>query len=304
MYNNEDQLQELNKEELFLKEHKKLQFKKITSIVKKEYTGKVYDLKVNNTKNYNTAIGFVHNGGKRKGAACVYLDTHHPDILSFLELKDNTGEKERRGHNINIANWIPSLFMERVKNNEMWSLFDPTTCKELNDLFGEEYNKKYLELEEKGLFVKQIPAKTVFHRMMKTLSETGNGWMCFRDSSNIRCNTATGGDVLHSSNLCFTGDTMITVEIDNVVSQVALKTLSDMFKQGYDVKIISYDESTKQFIKDDIVNVGLTSVLEEVIDIELPNGSTIQCTENHLFLTNRGWIKAIELQEDDSLVEY
>jgi ribonucleoside-diphosphate reductase alpha chain len=147
-------------------------------------------------------VAAVNQGGKRKGAAAIYLETHHPDIMEFLELRDNTGDFEKRAYNLNLANWIPDLFMKRVVADQTWSLIDPAVAPELTDLFGEAYEARYLELEAAGKVVRQIPARVIYHRMMKTLAETGNGWMCWKDSSNLRCNTAVNGSVVHSSNLC------------------------------------------------------------------------------------------------------
>lgn len=147
-------------------------------------------------------VAAVNQGGKRRGAACVYLDTHHPDLLEFLELRDNTGDPEKRTYNLNLANWIPDIFMRRVEADEDWSFFSPFDCPELSDLFGEEYEKKYLELEIEEKYVTQKPARQIYMRMMRTLAETGNGWMCFKDASNKRCNSAVNGAMCHSSNLC------------------------------------------------------------------------------------------------------
>lgn len=147
-------------------------------------------------------VAAVNQGGKRKGAACVYLETHHPDIMSFLSLRDNTGDPEKRSYNLNIANWIPDLFMERVNENGVWSLFDPSIAPELVDLFGDEYKERYLELEEAGKFKEQVPARKIYRKMMQTIAETGNGWMTWKDTSNVRCNSAVNGSVVHSSNLC------------------------------------------------------------------------------------------------------
>ena len=148
------------------------------------------------------SVAAVNQGGKRKGAACVYLETHHPDIMEFLELRDNTGDKEKRAYNLNLANWIPDLFMKRVQADAIWSLFDPATAPELTDLYGDEYEARYLELEAEGKFVEQIPARKLYGRMMRTLAETGNGWMCFKDTSNKRGNQVGEGGVIHLSNLC------------------------------------------------------------------------------------------------------
>lgn len=136
------------------------------------------------------SVAAVNQGGKRKGAACVYLETHHPDIMDFLELRDNVGEKEKRAYNLNIANWIPDLFMKRVKDGGVWSMFDPAVAPELTDLFGEEYEARYLELEAEGKFAAQMPATKIYARMMRTLAETGNGWMNWKDACNRRCNSA------------------------------------------------------------------------------------------------------------------
>ncbi len=146
-------------------------------------------------------VAAVNQGGRRKGAACVYLETHHPDIMAFLELKDNTGDNEKRSYNLNLANWIPDLFMERVIADKIWSLFDPSVA-DLTDIFGDEYREKYLELEQAEKYTEQVPARKIYSRMMRTLAETGNGWMTFKDTCNIRCNSAVNGSVVHSSNLC------------------------------------------------------------------------------------------------------
>ena len=151
---------------------------------------------------FDANVAAVNQGGRRKGAACVYLETHHPDIMEFLELRDNTGDPDKRTYNLNLANWIPDLFMKRVKSNEMWSLFDPNDAPELTDLFGDEYEERYLELEKEEKYVRQISAQKVYARMMRTLAETGNGWMAWKDVSNRRCNSAVDGAVVHSSNLC------------------------------------------------------------------------------------------------------
>jgi ribonucleoside-diphosphate reductase alpha chain len=147
-------------------------------------------------------VSAVNQGGKRKGAACVYLDTWHPDIMEFLELKDNTGDREKRAYNLNLANWIPDIFMKRVKEDGVWSMFDPDQCPQLVDTFGAEFEAEYLRLEQEHKYAKQLPARKVYARMMKTLAETGNGWMTWKDTSNLRCNSAVNGYVVHSSNLC------------------------------------------------------------------------------------------------------
>lgn len=154
-------------------------------------------------KTLDSSVAAVNQGGKRKGACCVYLEVWHSDIEEFLELKDNTGEEARRTYNLNLANWIPDLFMKRVEADEMWSLFDPKVTPQFTDLYGDAFEKAYVEAEFKKLYTRQIKARDLYARMMKTLAETGNGWMNFKDACNKKSNqTARIGNVVHSSNLC------------------------------------------------------------------------------------------------------
>ncbi|MBX2986450.1 MAG: ribonucleoside-diphosphate reductase subunit alpha [Bdellovibrionaceae bacterium] len=154
-------------------------------------------------KTLDSSVAAVNQGGKRKGAACVYLEPWHGDIEEFLELRDNTGDHAKRAHNLNLAVWVPDLFMKRVETDAHWSLFDPRVVPNFPDLFGDEFEKAFVEAEEKGLFVKQMKARDLYGRMMKTLAETGNGWMTFKDHSNKKSNqTGKNGNVIHLSNLC------------------------------------------------------------------------------------------------------
>jgi ribonucleoside-diphosphate reductase alpha chain len=154
-------------------------------------------------KTLDCSVSAVNQGGKRKGAACVYLETWHADIEDFLELRDNTGDSMRRAHSLNLANWVPDLFMQRVEKDWMWSLFDPAKAPHLTDLFGDDFEQAYLEAEAAGIYEKQVPARELYSRMMRTLAQTGNGWMTFKDPSNKRCNqTGQPGRVVHLSNLC------------------------------------------------------------------------------------------------------
>ncbi|MEU3723893.1 ribonucleoside-diphosphate reductase subunit alpha [Streptomyces sp. NPDC031705] len=154
-------------------------------------------------KTLDASVAAVNQGGRRKGAAAVYLETWHADIEEFLELRDNTGEDQRRTHNLNLAHWIPDEFMRRVNADADWSLFSPADVPELVDLYGDEFDAAYLKAEAAGLAKKTMPARDLYGRMMRTLAQTGQGWMTFKDASNRTANqTALPGTVVHSSNLC------------------------------------------------------------------------------------------------------
>ncbi len=153
----------------------------------------------------DSSVAAVNQGGRRKGAACVYLEPWHPDVEEFLELRDNTGEDARRTHNLNLANWVPDEFMRRVEADEPWSLVDPDQAPELPDLWGEAFDSAYRRAEEEGRTVRQVPARDLYGKMMRTLAQTGNGWMTFKDAANRTCNQTSdepGGPVVHLSNLC------------------------------------------------------------------------------------------------------
>ncbi|WP_231120511.1 ribonucleoside-diphosphate reductase subunit alpha [Cognatilysobacter tabacisoli] len=154
-------------------------------------------------KTLDASVAAVNQGGKRKGAACVYLEPWHADVEEFLELRDNTGDEARRTHNLNLANWIPDEFMRRVEADGDWSLFDPHRVPQLTDLWGDAFDRAYRAAEAAGLAVRTVKARELYARMMRSLAQTGNGWMNFKDKSNRSCNqTLRDGNVVHLSNLC------------------------------------------------------------------------------------------------------
>jgi len=153
----------------------------------------------------DTAVA-VNQGGKRKGAVCAYLETWHLDIEEFLELRKNTGDDRRRTHDMNTANWVPDLFMERVHQDGQWTLFDPAECPELHELYGQAFEHQYIVREEMAddghiKSFKRIKAKTLWRKMLTMLFETGHPWITFKDACNLR-NPQKHVGVIHSSNLC------------------------------------------------------------------------------------------------------
>lgn len=154
-------------------------------------------------KTLDSSVAAVNQGGRRKGAACIYLETWHSDIEEFIDLRDNTGDEAQRAHNLNLANWVPDIFMRRVEEDGMWSLFDPKEVPQFVDIYGEEFDKAYTAAEAEGKFVRQIKARDLYARMMKSLAQTGNGWMTWKDASNKKSNqTGLPQNVIHLSNLC------------------------------------------------------------------------------------------------------
>lgn len=153
----------------------------------------------------DTAVA-VNQGGKRKGAACAYLETWHIDVEEFLDLRKNTGDDRRRTHDMNTANWVPDEFLRRVEADGEWTLFSPDETPDLHDLYGTAFARRYREYEaaadrgELRVF-KRVRAVGLWRRMLTMLFETGHPWITFKDPCNLRSPQQHAG-VVHSSNLC------------------------------------------------------------------------------------------------------
>lgn len=153
----------------------------------------------------DTAVA-VNQGGKRKGAACVYLESWHLDYEDFLELRKNTGDERRRTHDINTASWIPDLFFKRLKQKGIWTLFSPDDVPGLHEAYGLEFEKLYEEYEQKIetgeiQLYRKVEAEVLWRKMLSMLYETGHPWLTFKDPSNIRAAQDHVG-VVRCSNLC------------------------------------------------------------------------------------------------------
>ncbi|MGW0702773.1 ribonucleoside-diphosphate reductase subunit alpha [Streptomyces sp. NPDC002867] len=211
-------------------------------------------------KTLDASVAAVNQGGRRKGAAAIYLETWHADVEEFLELRDNTGEDARRTHNLNLAHWIPDEFMRRVEAGSDWSLFSPADVPELVDLWGEEFDAAYRAAEAKGLARKTIPARDLYGRMMRTLAQTGNGWMTFKDASNRTANqTAEPGHTVHSSNLC-TEILEVTDDGETAVCNLGSVNLGAFVEQGADGGYLDWERL------DATVRTAVT-FLDRVVDI-------------------------------------
>ncbi len=221
--------------------------------------GVVPFLKVTN----DTAVA-VNQGGKRKGAICAYLETWHVDIEEFIELRKNTGDERRRTHDMNSANWIPDLFMQRVAEEGEWTLFSPEEVPDLHDLVGKAFQKAYEGYEEKaargeiGLF-KKIKAVDLWRKMLGMLFETGHPWITFKDPCNIRYSNQHVG-VVHSSNLCteimlHTNDDEIAVcNLGSV--NIAKHTTAD----GIDMEMLEKTVTTAMRMLDNVIEYNYYSV--------------------------------------------
>ncbi len=176
-----------------------------------------------------TARYIDQGGGKRAGSFAIYIEPHHPDIEDFLDLKKNHGDEELRARDLFYALWISDLFMERVHTNSKWSLFCPDRSPGLDDCYGEEYKKLYLDYESKNLYVKQINARDLWIKVLDSQMETGTPYMLYKDSVNYKSNQKNLG-VIKSSNLC-TEITEFSNKDETAVCNLASIGLSKFIKE-------------------------------------------------------------------------
>jgi ribonucleoside-diphosphate reductase alpha chain len=181
-------------------------------------------------KVWNDTAVAVNQGGKRKGSFAPYLEPWHPDFWNFCELKKEFGDDRLRAHDVYPASWLPDLFMRRVEAGGMWSTFDPHAHPELHELYGEEFEERYIELESEGKFMSQRPAMEVWKHILTNLFETGHPWITFKDECNRR-NPQSHAGVVHSSNLC-TEITLNTSDDETAVCNLGSVNLANHVKDG------------------------------------------------------------------------
>jgi ribonucleoside-diphosphate reductase alpha chain len=226
-----------------------------------ESQGVVPFLKVAN----DTAIA-VNQGGKRKGAVCAYLETWHIDIEEFLDLRKNTGDDRRRTHDMNTANWVPDLFMQRVEQDGEWTLFSPDETPDLHDLYGAAFAERYAFYEAKAArgeirVFKQVRATDLWRRMLTMLFETGHPWITFKDPCNLRSPQRHAG-VIHSSNLC-TEITLNTSDEETAVCNLGSINLLNHLREGrLDEVRLQRSVSIAMRMLDNVIDINFYTIPE------------------------------------------
>ncbi len=265
----------------------------------------------------DTAVA-VNQGGKRKGAMCAYLESWHLDIEEFLELRKNTGDDRRRTHDMNTANWIPDLFMQRVSEGGGWTLFSPDDTTDLHDLYGEEFSQRYVEYEQMAArgelkLHKAIKAADLWRKMLSMLYETGHPWLTFKDPCNLRSPQQHTG-VVHSSNLCTeitlnTSDDEIAVcnlgsvnlaqhvnengldqdKLEHTVN-VAMRMLDNVIDYNY----YSVPQARRSNLKHRPVGMGIMGFQDALYKLRLPyaSGEAIEFADNSMEMVSYYAIKA------------
>ena len=214
-------------------------------------TGLVPMLKV-----FNDTARFINQGGKRNGSFAIYLEPWHPDIEDFLEMRKNHGDEEMRARDLFYALWVPDLFMERVKNNEKWSLFCPNECPGLPDVYGEKFDELYLKYESESKSRKTINARDLWFKILDAQMETGTPYLLYKDAANKKSNQQNLGTI-KSSNLC------CEIMEYSDEKETAVCNLASIALPSF------VDEKTKKFDYDKLHEVTkvITSNLNQIIDI-------------------------------------
>lgn len=226
-----------------------------------ESQGVVPFLKVAN----DTAVA-VNQGGRRKGAVCAYLETWHIDVEEFLDLRKNTGDERRRTHDMNTANWVPDLFLQRVEAGGEWTLFSPDEVPDLHELYGAAFAEAYSAYEaaaDRGEIrvFKRVKAVDLWRRMLTVLFETGHPWITFKDACNLRSPQQHDG-VVHSSNLCTEITLNTTTEETAVCNLGSVNLVAHLTADGLDADLLRDTVKTAVRMLDNVIDVNFYTTPE------------------------------------------
>lgn len=214
----------------------------------------------------NATTVAISRSGRKRGATCAYLESWHWDVEDFLELRKNTGDERRRTHDMNTANWVPDLLVQRVKEDGMWSLFSPDETPDLHEIYGAEFKRRYEQYEQKGLrgelrMFKQMKAKDMWRKMLTMLFETGHPWVTFKDPCNVRSPQDHVG-VVHSSNLC-TEITLNTSKEETAVCNLGSINLAQHVRGGQlDIEKLQYTATVAMRMLDNVIDLNFYPTVE------------------------------------------
>lgn len=235
------------------------------------YEGLVYDLSIQDNHNYLTQMGIVHNSGKRLGSIAMYIEPWHADVFDFLEAKTPHGDPEIKSRDLFYAMWIPDLFMKRVEEDGDWYLMCPSKCQGLSDAYDIAFEELYQSYVDRGLYEKKIKARELWDRIITTQIESGVPYISFKDAANRKTNHKNIGTI-KSSNLCVAPETRILTD----KGYFPIHSLKDK-----EVNVWNGTEWSKTVVTQ-------TGTNQKLIEVNLSNGVTLNCTEYHKFYIEKG----------------
>ena len=260
-------------------------------------------------KLHNDQLLAVNQGGKRKGSGCAYLETWHNDIEDFLELRKNTGDDRRRCHDMNTANWVPDLFMKRMEDRQIWTLFRSNETPDLHDLYGKAFEEKYEQYEaqaaEGKIWSRQLPAIELWKSMLKMVFETGHPWITFKDPCNVRSPQDHCG-VIHSSNLC-TEITLNTSDEETAVCNLGSVVLDTHINRDGALDHEMLKETITVAIRalDNVIDINFypTKAAETANSRHRPIGLGVMGLQNALYKRNLSFASDAAVEFNDEMME-
>ncbi len=260
-------------------------------------------------KLHNDQLVAVNQGGKRRGSGCAYLETWHNDIFDFLELRRNTGDERRRAHDMNTANWIPDLFMQRMEARENWTLFRSNEVPDLHELYGRAFTERYLAYEADAkagkIFGREVPAIDLWKQMLKMIFETGHPWMTFKDPCNLRSPQDHVG-VIHSSNLC-TEITLNTSADETAVCNLGSIVLDTHLRADGSLDLEKLRETVRTAVRalDNVIDINYypTEAAKNANSRHRPVGLGVMGLQNALFIRNTPFASEAAVEFNDEFME-
>lgn len=272
-------------------------------------------------KMFNEGAVAFNQGGKRNGSFASYIEPHHPDIFKFLSLRRNDGDEKLRCRDLFIAVWVSDLFMKRVRDDAEWSVFCPKRCP-LKQVWGEEYEQRYLEYESAGKASAKYKARDVWRAIFESQKESGMPYILFKDACN-RSSMQQNIGTIHSSNLC----SEITLYSDSKEYGTCFPAGTMVLTESGYVPIeecdgkhvmspLDSDEEMNFFMHKEVCKV-ISNGEKQLVNIHTGVTRDIEATEDHRFLVYIGkgdirkegvgkrmfcWKRVTDLKIGDSLV--
>jgi ribonucleotide reductase alpha subunit len=235
---------------------------------------------------FNHTAKYVDQGSKRHGSFAIYLEPWHADIELFLQMRKNHGDEELKARDLFYALWIPDLFMKRVKEDGMWTLMCPDECPGLADVYGDDFDKLYIEYETTRKCRKTVKARDLWFQVLDAQMETGTPYLCYKDAANKKSNQQNVGTI-KSSNLCVAPETKILTDKGHIEIQSLV---------GEKVNVWNGE----QFSEVEVVKTGEN---QELIDVYTSDGCKLSCTKYHKFYNSQGkLVEACNLNSGDELL--
>lgn len=222
---------------------------------------------------FNNIARYVNQGGgKRQGSIAVYLEPWHADIFHFLELRKEIVKEEAQAKDLFYALWVPDLFMKRVEMDGEWTLMCPNECPGLFDVYGDEFEARYTEYEDKKIGRKTVKARELWNAIITTQIETGTPYICYKDACNRKSNQKNLG-VIRSSNLCMAGDTML------LTKEFGWQQIAHL--ENRYVRVWNGHEWSSSLVMN-------TSMEAKLLEITFTDGSVFKCTPEHKCIMGNG----------------